>query len=198
MHERTPSGEEGGVERKLPEQGPNGPRIYVASLADYNEGRLHGVWIDAAQTADEIMDAVRAMLRSSPCPSAEEWAIHDYEGFGPLQLYESEDFGTVARLAAGIAERGEAFAVYAEHVGSSSEHLDNFEDAYVGRYENGAELAEELLEGSSIQELLDKLPETLRPHVTIDFEGYFADLEIGGDITSAPASGGGIYVFSNS
>jgi antirestriction protein len=197
MHERA-SSEETGSERELPEEVriPE-PRIYVASLADYNEGRLHGAWIDAAQTAEEIMEAVRAMLCASPCPSAEEWAIHDYEGFGPLQLHESEDFATVAQLAAGIARYGEAFAAYAEHVGSSSELLDNFKDAYIGRYESGAELAAELLEGSDIEALVDKLPEALRPYVTIDFQGYFADLETAGDITSSEASDGGIHVFWN-
>ncbi len=25
------------------------PRIYVASLSDYNAGRLHGQWLDAAE-----------------------------------------------------------------------------------------------------------------------------------------------------
>jgi Antirestriction protein (ArdA) len=29
------------------------PRIYVACLAAYNNGRLHGEWIDADQPADE-------------------------------------------------------------------------------------------------------------------------------------------------
>lgn len=41
-------------------------RIYVASLADYNAGRLHGEWIDAHQTADELHSAVTAMLAASP------------------------------------------------------------------------------------------------------------------------------------
>ena len=26
------------------------PRVYVASLSDYNAGRLHGVWINAKET----------------------------------------------------------------------------------------------------------------------------------------------------
>ena len=36
------------------------PRIYVACLAAYNNGYLHGAWIDADQGADEI--------RSGPAP----------------------------------------------------------------------------------------------------------------------------------
>ena len=37
--------------------GPS-PRIYVASLSDYNAGRLHGVWIDAAEELDEIWSQI--------------------------------------------------------------------------------------------------------------------------------------------
>jgi len=58
------------------------PRIYVADLAAYNNGILHGVWIDATTELDDIQEQVRKMLRSSPEQDAEEYAIHDYEGFG--------------------------------------------------------------------------------------------------------------------
>jgi len=68
----------------MPENIPETPRIYVACLAAYNAGRLHGRWIDAAQDAADIQAEVRKMLAASPQADAEEWAIHDYEGFGPL------------------------------------------------------------------------------------------------------------------
>ena len=41
-------------------------RIYVACLAAYNSGHLHGQWIDADQSADDIQEEVNAMLASSP------------------------------------------------------------------------------------------------------------------------------------
>ncbi len=37
------------------------PRIYVACLAAYNNGYLHGAWIDADQDADEIRDEIAAI-----------------------------------------------------------------------------------------------------------------------------------------
>jgi hypothetical protein len=62
-----------------PERQPRGGlRIYVASLSDYNDGVLHGAWINADQEADELHGDVGAMLRESIQPWAEEWAIHDY------------------------------------------------------------------------------------------------------------------------
>ena len=55
------------------------PRIYVASLSDYNAGRLHGRWIDATQSADTIREELSQMLAESQEPIAEEWAIHAYD-----------------------------------------------------------------------------------------------------------------------
>jgi len=52
------------------------PRIYVASLADYNAGRLHGRWIDADRPAEAIREQIAQMLAESKAPVAEEWAIH--------------------------------------------------------------------------------------------------------------------------
>lgn len=94
----NPDGRE--PERRVP------PRIYMASLSDYNAGRLHGAWVDADQDAEELDLAVARMLAASPEPGAEEWAIHDHEGFGPVDLSECESMETVALLARGIADHG--------------------------------------------------------------------------------------------
>ena len=40
------------------------PRIYVASLADYNAGRLHGRWIGASQSASDIWKEIKRSSRS--------------------------------------------------------------------------------------------------------------------------------------
>src|SRR5436189_4774564 len=62
------------------------PRIYAATLSDYNAGRLHGAWIDADQDPEELQAEIDAMLAKSAEPVAEEWAIHDYEGFGLFKV----------------------------------------------------------------------------------------------------------------
>ena len=41
-------------------------RIYVADLAVYNSGYLHGVWIDATADLETMQDQVNAMLETSP------------------------------------------------------------------------------------------------------------------------------------
>jgi len=63
-------------------------RIYVADLAAYNNGKLHGVWIDATQDLDDIQEQINAMLEKSPEGFAEEYAIHDDEGFGGYSVGE--------------------------------------------------------------------------------------------------------------
>ena len=83
------------------------PRIYVACLAAYNTGILHGRWIDASTDAEEMETATRAMLAASPIPEAEEWAIHDDEGFGKSVLHESDSFQRIAELVAFLEEHGE-------------------------------------------------------------------------------------------
>ena len=56
------------------------PRIYVASLSDYNAGRLLGRWIDADLEAEANNAEISAMLAESREYPAEARALHDYEG----------------------------------------------------------------------------------------------------------------------
>ena len=52
------------------------PYVYIASLSDYNNGTLHGVWIFADQEADDIQEEISEMLAASADPGAEEWATN--------------------------------------------------------------------------------------------------------------------------
>lgn len=171
------------------------PRIYVASLADYNAGRLHGAWIDADQEPEELHDAVQAMLAMSREPGAEEWAIHDFDGFGVYRLGEYERLEDVAALAAGIAEHGPAFSAWAAQEASlDPERLERFEDAYLGHFGSVEAYAEDWLDESGANELLNKLPSWLRPYVSLDVAGFARDLELGGDITTVEDETG-VHIF---
>lgn len=66
-------------------------RIYVACLSSYNNGHLHGAWIDVTPDKEVLQEEINAMLKASPMPDAEEWAIHDHEGLGELGEYASLD-----------------------------------------------------------------------------------------------------------
>ncbi len=168
------------------------PRIYVASLSDYNAGRLHGAWIDADQEPDEIHTEIQRMLATSSEPIAEEWAIHDYEDFGPLRLAEYADINTVADVAAGIEEHGEAFAAWVAHIGLDDEDLrDRFADAYIGTYRSVEEYAQQYAEDIGLTEEL--VPDWARPYMRIDIEALARDVEI--ELAVVDAQGGGVHVF---
>ena len=74
------------------------PRIYVACLAAYNAGHLHGAWIDV-EDKEAIKDAITAMLSASPIAGAEQFAIHDDDGFGGMNIGEYEPIGRIVEIA---------------------------------------------------------------------------------------------------
>jgi len=163
------------------------PRIYVACLAAYNNGQLHGAWIDADQSADAIHEAIRAMLASSPIPGAEEWAIHDYEDFGGIQLSEYEDIDRVAEIAALLVEHGEPFGAWYSY--DPSADVSSFQDAYCGEYESEKAYAEELVDDAG---MLDSIPENLRHY--FDYARFARDLFMS-DMHSVRSGHGTVYVF---
>ncbi len=158
------------------------PRVYVASLADYNSGRLHGRWIDADQPAAAIREQIAEMLAESKEPIAEEWAIHDYEGFGDLGLSQYEDIDSVAEAASLITEHGPVFASLLGYLGGTSS-LDEarryMEDGYRGEFDSLTDYAQELVE-DCYSDALEALPDFIRYH--IDFEGIANDMELSGDV----------------
>jgi antirestriction protein len=105
------------------------PRIYVACLASYNSGILHGAWFDASTDVDEMQAAINAVIESSPVPDAEEWAFHDYEGLGQLEEYE--DLDTIAERLEAYEEyeRGPVEAYISNHYEWNESH---FQDSFVG------------------------------------------------------------------
>lgn len=84
------------------------PAIYVASLADYNNGVLHGAWIDATLPPAAIERLIEELLRASPTTRrsgepAEEWAIHDSEGFGSVAIDPHESLEDLEQLVNALA-----------------------------------------------------------------------------------------------
>ncbi len=171
------------------------PRIYVASLSDYNNGHLHGAWIDTDQPPDDIHAGIQQMLAGSRYPTAEEWAIHDFDGFYSLRLGEYENIEHLAMIGQGIAEHGPAFAAWAEVLGSArwEEELDDFEEVFRGEWDSMEAYAEDLLADFGVEEALDQLGDWLRPYITVDVEAFARDVST--DLNLMPSPGGGVYLF---
>ena len=226
-----------------------GPRIYVASLSDYNNGILHGAWIDAAQDADDIRTEVSAMLRESKypniqkrdhacleckhewssqvqysdstpaisgekseqCPecdsrsvmsspiysSAEEWAIHDFEGFEGAKISEHESFDTVSALADAIEEHGAAFAAWWGSESRDDVDADSFLEAYRGEWDSLADYVENFWDDCGDFDA-DKIAggNWWHPAMYVDWERMAHDLQTSGDIWTHEQDGK-VYVFRN-
>ena len=176
------------------------PRIYVASLSDYNAAILHGRWIDATQEPEDIDSDVQAMLAESPTAKlegqpAEEWAIHDYDNFGGLRLGEYEDFETVSKLACLLAAHGAAFVAWYEndpYMFEAHHPEDSFLESYMGCWSSVEEWAADHWEGSGI---IDQVPQDLRGYIA--FDRWARDCILGGDIWVHEAGWREVYVFTN-
>lgn len=177
------------------------PHIYVASLSDYNNGHLHGAWLDATDPVEGLQEAVDTMLTLSPTTRrtgepAEEWRIDDYEGFGAVELNEFTDLATVAAIANGLQQHGEAFGAWVAASGAkTTEELSRFEDCYIGEFGSREAFGEEQLADMGFD--LDDLPglsDGLRPYVSIDVAGWARDMELAGVISTVEGQAG-VFVF---
>ncbi len=170
-------------------------RIYVACLAAYNNGQLHGQWIDANQSAGDIHSQIASMLKSSPQINAEEWAVHDYEGFGEIRLNEWPDIDRVAALARLIEDHGEALTLW--YQSQDAEYFDvadleeKFLEQWQGAHDSEVAFVDQLLESTG---QLSAIPKWAQNY--FDFESYARDLRLGGDYTFI-AHHGQVYVYSN-
>lgn len=166
-----------------------GPRVYAACLAAYNNGILHGRWIDAAQDPDDIWREISAMLSSSPIPNAEEHAFHDFEGFGKADIPEYAGVGTIARLAAFIVERGEDLGGgVLEHFGGEIGDAEAAFEDYAGEWKSLADFAQDLTEETGTE-----IPKPLEYY--IDWQAMGRDMEMSGEIFTVQTGFEEIHVF---
>lgn len=145
-------------------------RIYAACLAAYNNGILHGQWIDATRGEEHLREMISEMLAASPIPQAEEWAIHDHEGFEGAYVAQYDSLKRITDLADFIEEHGKLGGELIGYYGDLDSARDALEDHYAGEYRSLADFAEELTEQST------SIPENLRFY--IDYERMGRDLEI--------------------
>lgn len=120
-------------------------KIYVACLAAYNAGILHGAWINAESDEEAMQEAVAAMLAASPVPDAEEFAIHDYDGFPNMGEYPGLD--AVAEMAAIFEDfdyiGADDLREILKDFGSPEEAREALTDNFVGTFDTFREYADQ-------------------------------------------------------
>lgn len=192
-------------------------RAYFASLSDYNAGHLHGVWVDLDGLDEtEIQDEINTMLRTSRHPnvtykcsecdgdddgaecdmchgkgeyqSAEEWAVHDYDGI-PSGMGEQPSLTDLVEYVQMKEEHGEAWDAYLECVGGNNASEDDFQEKYAGEADTELAWVEQWLEDSG---LLHGISDNLTRY--FDYEAYLRDMKHGGTVSFERVDGT-IYAF---
>ena len=151
------------------------PRIYVACLAAYNNGKLHGAWIEAIQDAEEIQSEIAKMLKASLEEGAEEHAIHGYEGFEGASIEEYQSIESVVAIAEFVKEHGALGGKLLEYFCDLENARAANEDNYAGEFSSLSDFARELTEETT------KIAESLIYY--IDYEAMARDLEINDVLT---------------
>jgi antirestriction protein len=126
------------------------PRIYVADLEAYNNGRLVGEWLDLADynNADELMDAIQDVLKKS---GGEEYAIHDVE-YVPRSLYSEymskNDFEALYEVMETAKRYDLPLEVVEEIV---SQYGEGGVEEFYGKYDDAEDFAMQLVDDIGIE-----------------------------------------------
>lgn len=163
-------------------------RFYAACLASYNAGRLHGAWIDATSDAEEMQEAVAAMLASSPTVGAEEWLVHDYDdALGAIRhMGETSDLRAIADAMEAVEEIEDDYddtilpqivAWLADKCTSPDEWRAKLDDAFAGIWTDAEDYAADMAESYGY---LSNVPEAMLGY--IDFRAMARDMSIGGEM----------------
>lgn len=179
------------------------PRLYVASLTDYNAGTLHGVWVDATDDPDDIAEQIAAMLAASPEARAfpqggpaEEYAIHDHDGWCGYRVGEYSNIERLHAVAELIEQHGEAVALWLGYDATRSDLdpddiAERFTEGYAGTFDSEADYAESFYEDAG---MVEELPEWVRSHV--DWSSIAHDWDCGGEVWFVRGADG-LHVFTD-
>lgn len=163
-------------------------RAYIACLASYNNGHLHGEWIGLdGLSVDDIQEEISRIISESPTEGAEEYAVHDWEGPGMAEFGEFPDWEEVANYVSEAAQIVKAYtvgALIAYVIWSRCSDLfsySDFQDRYHGTYDSPEDWAYEFVnECYSLQEPLANY---------FDYEAYARDARLNGDVAFIYRSG---------
>lgn len=162
------------------------PQIYVACLAAYNNGFLHGEWIDASEGIEHVRERIKWILLDSPMQEekepCEEWAIHDYQNFGNYKVTEYHDLEDLCEIAEFLKEcenfPEEVVSWLVDDYGIRGAR-NKMDDDFIGEFDSTTDLAYHYVEET---ELLSGLNSCIENY--FDYESFGRNLELNGDVIS--------------
>lgn len=164
------------------------PQIWVGCLTSYNNGELHGEWIDANQSPDDILEQIKTeVIETSKYKDAEEWDIFDYDDL-PGDIHDLDEISEMSSI---IAAHGELAYQVLDHFCGDIEHAETMlNEEYVGEFRSELEFAEEYFNDIHMPEI----PESMSYY--IDYDKFARDLFMS-DFISIEFNGE-LHVFRNS
>lgn len=165
-------------------------RIYVADLAAYNNGRLHGVWINARDDLDATKTQVNKMLAKSPESFSKEFSIHDYEGFCGYALSEYAVIEAAHDIAYFIVDYPDSGGKLLNHFCGDLEETRTVADKnYYSCYKSLADYAQEFTKETT------QIPGNISYY--IDYERVNRDMELSGDVFTIKTGHETVHIFWN-
>lgn len=168
------------------------PRIYVADLTAYNNGKLIGKWLDVAdyKSGAEVMVEIKRLLKTW---GAEEYSIHGYDNF-PQELYSEymgeAEFDALLKVYSVSKESNLPMDVVGEiYADYTPDNLSEFiAERLEGKFDSETDLAYAYVENAGgVEELTPQELETY-----FDYEALGQDLSI-----SDFKDYGGYYIRTN-
>jgi len=164
---------------------PDTPKIYVADLKAYNEGKLIGEWIDLTDYSDgyEVQEKIDELMSdySDKYHNGEETehAIHDYENFDSslYSEYMGEREYDIIIQTHNISEDkdipAEVLQTIMNDFSEAEENLEDFvDDRYVGEFDNDSEIGEYYVD------MVGGIEGVSNPEYYFDYEALGRDLSI--------------------
>lgn len=168
------------------------PRAWVGCLACYNSGRLVGQWYDADEAEDDIAQIHKDGGYAGPCDGEEPWC------FDTENLPGGEMDPATARKWGAMYEKLDNDAAWPAFLAYAANHhtdlygmpeIEDFTDAYQGRWDEFSDYAHHYAEETALQQ---GWPDEAILH--FNWDSYAESLEQG--YWTADAPGGGIFVFT--
>ena len=163
-------------------------KIYVASLEQYNSGRMVGDWITPTDylSFEKFNNAIQVATEY-----ADEVAVHDYDGIDMSNEYpDFEDLYYFCQALEDSWLDNEVIIAYAEDTGKEldNELITDAENNYVGTYSSFKDYAEEWAD-----EQLVFQDDFIKSY--FDYESFARDLEY--DYMVCDVSNHNVAIFSN-
>lgn len=143
------------------------PAIWVADLAAHNSGILHGKWIPlCGKDRDEVYEIIEEILaegtklygKETCSEKHEEFAIHDYEGFGPIKVGEYDSISDLLEHVERIHDDPDKYFAYIDAKGehyADSYDPDNVYGPYASEEDYAYQTLDDCLGNESITSFLE-------------------------------------------